>query len=96
MVIEKDIWILCRIYTSDDIASNFEHLAIAMIELREEFEKLAASNKTPKEYAVKMLSHPTMTLTNPLKMRNASIANTMYGGTLQQTRVFDIRMKYGQ
>ena len=58
---------LCRIYTSDDIASNFEHLAIAMIELRKEFEKLTSSNKTPKEYAVKMLSHPTMTLTNPTK-----------------------------
>ncbi len=80
---------LCRIYTTDEIASNFEHLAIAMIDLRKEFEKIAASEKAPIEYAVRMLSHPTMTLTNPLKMRNATVSNILYGGTLQQTRVYD-------
>jgi hypothetical protein len=80
---------LCRIYTSAEIASNFEHLAIAMIELRHEFERLAQLGKTPSEYAVRMLSHPTMTLTSPLKMRNAISSNIIYGGTLQQTRLFD-------
>jgi hypothetical protein len=80
---------LCRIYTSSEIASNFEHLAIAMVELRNEFDRLATSKKTPLEYAVKMLSHPSMTLTSPLKMRNAVTANTLYKKTLQQTRVFD-------
>ncbi|WML60832.1 Z1 domain-containing protein [Neobacillus sp. PS2-9] len=80
---------LCRIYTSEDIASNFEHLAIAMIELRKEFDRLAKLGKTPSEYAVKMLSHPSMTLTSPLKMRNAVSSTVIYGGTLQQTRMLD-------
>ncbi|QVY62604.1 Z1 domain-containing protein [Cytobacillus gottheilii] len=80
---------LCRIYTSEEIASNFEHLAIAMIQLRQEFDRLAAMKKTPSEYAVKMLSHPTMKLTSPLKMRNAVSSNVIYAGTLQQTRLFD-------
>ncbi|MRX53001.1 endonuclease [Bacillus idriensis] len=80
---------LCRIYTSDEIASNFEHLAIAMIELRKEFDRLAKQGKTPAEYAVKMLAHPFMTLTSPLKMRNAELSTYIYGGTLQQTRLFD-------
>ncbi|PAF36771.1 endonuclease [Terribacillus saccharophilus] len=80
---------LCRIYTSNEIASNFEHLAIAMIQLRQEFDRLAAMKKTPSEYAVKMLSHPTMKLTSPLKMRNAVSSNVIYAGTLQQTRLFD-------
>ncbi|MFJ7729611.1 Z1 domain-containing protein [Neobacillus sp. NPDC097160] len=80
---------LCRIYTSEEIASNFEHLAIAMVELREEFDRLAQMGKTPSEYAVKMLSHPSMTLTSPLKMKNAISSNIIYGGTLQQTRLFD-------
>ena len=31
---------LCRIYTSNEIQSHFEHLAVAMKELRDEFEKL--------------------------------------------------------
>ncbi|WP_054957081.1 Z1 domain-containing protein [Paenibacillus dakarensis] len=80
---------LCRIYTTTEIASKFEHLAIAMIELRKEFENLAKLKKTPLEYAIKMLSHPTMTLTSPLKMKNASITNVNYKQTLQQTRIFD-------
>lgn len=80
---------LCRIYTSEEIAANFEHLAIAMIQLRQEFDRLAQKGKTPSEYAVKMLSHPTMMLTSPLKMRNAVSSNVIYGGTLQQTRLFD-------
>ena len=81
---------LCRIYTSEEIASNFEHLAIAMIQLRKEFDRLAELKKTPSEYAVKMLSHPTMTLTSPLKMRNAVLSNIDYSVTLQQTRLFDM------
>jgi hypothetical protein len=85
---------LCRIYTSAEIASNFEHLAIAMIELRHEFERLANQGKTPSEYAVRMLSHPTMTLTSPLKMRNAISSNIIYGGTLQQTRLFDTNEEF--
>jgi len=82
---------LCRIYTSAVIASNFEHLAIAMIELRREFDKFSLSNKTPLEYAVKMLSHPTMTLTSPLKMKNSAVTNVVYRKTLQQTRIFESR-----
>ncbi|YCI76071.1 Z1 domain-containing protein [Bacillus sp. R1-10] len=80
---------LCRIYTTGEISSNFEHLAIAMIELRQEFDRLAELKQTPAQYAVKMLSHPTMTLTNPLKMRNAELTNIDYSATLQQTRLFD-------
>jgi hypothetical protein len=79
---------LCRIYTSEEIASNFEHLAIAMVELREEFDRLAQMGKTPMQYAVKMLSHPSMTLTSPLKMKNAISSTIIYEGTLQQTRIF--------
>lgn len=85
---------LCRIYTSEEIASNFEHLAIAMVELREEFDRLAQIGKTPMEYAVKMLSHPTMTLTSPLKMKNAISSTIIYEGTLQQTRIFGHSEKF--
>ncbi|WP_409294057.1 Z1 domain-containing protein [Peribacillus sp. SCS-26] len=85
---------LCRIYTSEEIASHFEHLAIAMIELRQEFDRLAQQGRTPSQYAVKMLSHPSMTLTSPLKMKNAQITNIMYDGTLQQTRLFDAEEEF--
>ncbi|WP_286166229.1 Z1 domain-containing protein [Bacillus sp. E(2018)] len=85
---------LCRIYTTSDIASNFEHLAITMKELRDEFEQLNEANKTPRDFALKMLSHPSMTLTSSLKMQHAVKANLIYEGTLQQTRLFDTRIDF--
>ncbi|MDD1370698.1 Z1 domain-containing protein, partial [Bacillus sp. MHSD17] len=81
---------LCRIYTSSTIAEYFEHLAEAMVELRQEFDKLARLSVTPKQYAIKMLSHPKMSLTSPLKMKNAISTGFNYHGKLQQTRLFDI------
>lgn len=80
---------LCRIYTSSNIADYFEHLAIAMVELRKEFDKLARLNLKPREYAIRMLSHPKMSLTSPLKMKNAEPNVLMYHDSLQQTRIFD-------
>lgn len=79
---------LCRIYTTDEIAKNFEHLAIVMSELREEFVKLARESLTPDEYAIKMLTHEKMTVTSPKKMLNAATP-IRYTGTMQQTRSFE-------
>ncbi|MBY8911931.1 Z1 domain-containing protein [Bacillus sp. YC2] len=80
---------LCRIYTPKKIANHFEHLAIAMKKLREEFDYLAEKKKTPLQYAVRMLSHETMRLTSVLKMKMAIIYNARFDASLQQTRVFD-------
>ncbi|KAB2332229.1 Z1 domain-containing protein [Cytobacillus depressus] len=78
---------LCRIYTCEEIAENFEYLAVVMSELREEFEKLVRDGATPEEYAVKMLTHNTMTVTSPAKMGTAE-SPISYTGTMQQTRSF--------
>jgi hypothetical protein len=79
---------LCRIYTSEEIAENFEYLAVVMRELREEFEKFVEDKCTPEEYAIKMLTHKTMTVTSPAKMGTADSAIS-YSGTMQQTRSFE-------
>ncbi|MCA1054316.1 Z1 domain-containing protein [Rossellomorea aquimaris] len=78
---------LCRIYTSDDIAANFEHLAIAMHQLREEFDKMKNEKLSPSEYAVRMLAHPKMMLTSNLKMKNVRAAYQNYSDKLHQTRL---------
>lgn len=80
---------LCRIYTTDTIASYFDHLAEVMIELREEFSKLAKRKVTPEQYAVSMLSHPFMTITSPSKRRNLE-SSPYYNGSIQQTRSFEL------
>ncbi|MDA1852397.1 Z1 domain-containing protein [Bacillus cereus] len=79
---------LCRIYTSEEIAENFEYLARVMSELREEFDKIAEDGMTPEEYAIKMLTHNTMKITSPAKMGTAESPIT-YTGTMQQTRSFE-------
>lgn len=79
---------LCRIYTSEDIAENFEYLAVVMSELRDEFEKLVKDRVTPEEYAIKMKTHKTMTVTSPAKMGTAESPIT-YTGSMQQTRSFE-------
>ncbi|WP_010677774.1 Z1 domain-containing protein [Bacillus timonensis] len=84
---------LCRIYTSEEIAENFEYLAVVMSELREEFEKLAEDGLTPEEYAIKMLTHNSMTVTSPAKMGTAE-SLVSYTGTMQQTRSFEKNMEF--
>ncbi|MBY0114554.1 Z1 domain-containing protein [Paenibacillus xylanexedens] len=79
---------LCRIYTSEEIAENFEYLAVVMSELREEFKKFVEYGVTPEEYAIKMLSHKTMSVTSPAKMGTAE-SPIAYTGTMQQTRSFE-------
>ncbi|WP_243840704.1 Z1 domain-containing protein [Paenisporosarcina antarctica] len=79
---------LCRIYTSNTIADNFEHMAQVMVELRQEFDYLANNNLTPEQYAVKMLDHNKMSVTSLAKMRSVDRLFN-YSGTMQQTRIFE-------
>lgn len=84
---------LCRIYTSENIASNYEHLATVMVRLREEFEYMANHKMRPEDYAVKMLSHSQMYLTSLKKMGNAD-SLPIYQGTMQQTRAFEKQLSF--
>lgn len=78
---------LCRIYTSEPIAENFEHMARVMVELRKEFDHVAKTpGITPEKYAVRMLDHSKMNVTSLAKM---GTADRMYdhGGMMRQTRI---------
>ncbi|MGG0836971.1 Z1 domain-containing protein [Bacillus paralicheniformis] len=79
---------LCRIYTSPEIAENFQYLAVVMSELRKEFETFEKENVTPEAYAIRMKAHHTMTVTSPAKMGTAE-SPINYTGTMQQTRSFE-------
>lgn len=79
---------LCRIYTVQEIAENFSHLAEVMTDLRSEFTKLVKQKIKPSEYAVKILNHKKMKLTSPNRMKHATTMLN-YTGTLQQTRLFE-------
>lgn len=79
---------LCRLYTSPDLVTWFGHIADASEELREEFDFMAEAKLTPEQYGLKVMSHEVLTVTSPLKMRNAQTLSLTYSGTRPQTILF--------
>ena len=79
---------LCRLYTTDDLVEWFEHIGNASEELREEFDFMAASAATPREYGLKVQSHPTLMVTSRLKMRTARTLKLSFSGNLLETVTF--------
>lgn len=76
---------LCRLYTTSDLEEWFEHITEAAEELREEFDVMAASGATPREYGLKVQSHPVLMVTSRLKMRAARSLMLSFSGQLMET-----------
>lgn len=87
---------LCRLYTSPDLVKWFCDIADASEELREEFDFMAEAKLTPEQYGLKVKSHETLTVTSPLKMRNAQSLSLSYSGTCPQTILFHRNAKIQQ
>jgi hypothetical protein len=79
---------LCRLYTTTDLVEWFGHIADASEELREEFDAMVATGATPRDYGLKVESHPVLLVTSPMKMRSAQTLSLTYSGTFVQTIVF--------
>ncbi|HEY9233824.1 MAG TPA: Z1 domain-containing protein [Phenylobacterium sp.] len=79
---------LCRLYTTDELISWFGHIADAAEELREEFDLMAASGSTPRQYGLKVQSHPVLMVTSRVKMRSARNLLLSFSGHLLETVVF--------
>ena len=79
---------LCRLYTTDDLVEWFEHIGNASEELREEFDYMAASGATPRDYGLKVQSHPVLMVTSRLKMRTARSLALSFSGNLLETVTF--------
>jgi len=76
---------LCRLYTTTDLVRWFGHIADASEELREEFDLMAAAGATPREYGLKVQSHPVLMVTSRLKMRAARNLLLSFSGQLVET-----------
>lgn len=76
---------LCRLYTTSELAEWFGHITDAAEELREEFDMMAASGSTPREYGLKVQSHSTLLVTSRLKMRTAKNLMLSFSGQLLET-----------
>ena len=76
---------LCRLYTTPELLEWFGHITDAAEELREEFDLMAASGSTPREYGLKVQSHSILMVTSRLKMRTARNLMLSFSGQLLET-----------
>jgi hypothetical protein len=76
---------LCRLYTTADLVEWFGHITDAAEELREEFDLMEASGATPRQYGLKVQSHPVLMVTSRLKMRAARNLMLSFSGQLVET-----------
>lgn len=76
---------LCRLYTTSELVEWFEHIADASEELREEFDMMVESGGTPRDYGLKVLSHPVLMVTSRLKMRAARSLLLSFSGCVVET-----------
>jgi hypothetical protein len=80
---------LCRLYTPGDLAEWYKHIAFAAEELRQEFELMVDGNKTPRDYGLRVRSHPNgLWITSLVKMRESQTLTVSYDGRVCETTVF--------
>lgn len=79
---------LCRLYCTRELSEWFGHIADASEELREEFEMMAASGGTPRDFGLKVQSHPVLMVTSRMKMRAAKTLMLSFSGQLLETVSF--------
>ena len=79
---------LCRLYTTAELRRWFAHITDAAEELREEFNMMAASGATPRDYGLKVQSHSVLMVTSRLKMRTARNLMLSFSGQLLETVAF--------
>lgn len=80
---------LCRLYTTDELAGWYQHIAMASEELKREFKLMELSRLTPKDYGLKVRTHPNgLNITSANKIRNGTKMQATFSGHLSQTTVF--------
>lgn len=85
---------LCRLFTTSELYSWFQHIAAATEELRVEFDHMVIVGGTPKDYGLKIRSHPLMLVTSAVKMRSGTELSLSYAGDISETIVFDTARAY--
>lgn len=80
---------LVRIWMTPDLESWFFDLATVEEEIRRDIRRYENEDLTPSQLAVRIRTHPSMAITSAAKMRHAVQAQLSYGGTRQQTILFD-------
>jgi hypothetical protein len=79
---------VCRLYTTTELLDWFTHIAAASEELQREFEHMVSVGGTPKDYGLKVRSHPALLVTSAVKMRNGTEMRLSFSGDISETIIF--------
>lgn len=81
---------LPRIWMTDELMDWFSHLATVEAEMRLDINRYMNPGVTPLNFAVRLRTHPKMSITAKAKMTSAVRAVAAYGGQLVESRFFDV------
>lgn len=80
---------LCRIFTTNELAECYSHIALAGKELREELIHMSDTGATPEDYGLRVRTHPgNMIVTSVNKMRYGEKMRLSYSGTISENVAF--------
>jgi hypothetical protein len=78
---------LCRLYTTTELRDWYRYIALADIELRREFQTMVDCGMTPKEYGLRVRTHPDGLLITALnKSRYTTPMKLSFAGRLVQSK----------
>jgi len=79
---------LCRLFTTEDLIDWYRHIALASVELKREFEHMAAIGGTPRDYGLRVRTHPNgLQITGASKLRTGTEMKVSFSGTIAETVV---------
>ncbi|OZC89854.1 endonuclease [Rhodococcus sp. 06-412-2C] len=81
---------LPRVWMTSELRDWFRHLATVESEIRRDIGIYMVENETPRSFAVRIRTHPSLRVTAAAKMDSAVKAFASYGGRRIQTRYFDL------
>ncbi|MCO1655302.1 Z1 domain-containing protein [Pseudonocardia sp. S2-4] len=81
---------LPRIWMTNELKEWFSHLATVEAEMRQDINRYMNPSVTPLNFAVRLRTHPKMSITAKAKMTSAVRATAAYGGQLVESRFFDV------
>ena len=85
---------LCRLFTTNDLVSNYKHITAATEEMRAEFDRMWLLRKRPRDYGLKVRAHTgVLTITAANKFRYKKMMSFSFSGDLEETWQFDKNRK---
>ena len=81
---------LCKLFTTYEMIDWFYHIAEATEELKLQFKIMSEKKQTPKDFGLKVKSHPLLMVTSRVKMQHGVELKTSFIDHFGQTTTFDL------